>query len=68
MIQSIRKPRENQDAGGEDPYVHARLCHRLLSRQADHRHQRAERTAPSAQGNRQQHRIYADKNIQIRRI
>ena len=50
----IHRPRENQSAGGEGPYVHERLGHRLLSRQADHRHRRAKGTAPPAQGHRKQ--------------
>ena len=31
----VRRPGEDQGAGGKGPYVHERLCHRLLSRQTD---------------------------------
>ena len=51
----VRRPREDQSAGGEGPHVHERLRHRLLSRQADRGYRRAERTAPPAQGHRRQH-------------
>ena len=40
---------KDQGTGGEGPHVHERLCHRLLSRQADRGHRRAEGTAPPAQ-------------------
>ena len=46
----VRRPGEDQGTGGEGPHVHERLCHRLLSRQADRRHRRAKKLLRQLKG------------------